>query len=294
MSEHVLLLDCEGDRLVGILHRPDEARAGAAASRRMGVVVVVGGPQYRVGSHRQFALMARAFCTAGYPVLRFDYRGMGDSEGEPRSFEDVDADIGVAVDALLREIPQLEGVLLWGLCDAAAACSIYANRKDPRISALVLANPWVRSPAGEAKAYLKHYYLQRLLQRSFWQKLARGAFNPLRALRGLLGMYAQTLSKSEAGSPAGRRRSFVERMYMGLQGTPVPVLFLISEVDLTAKEFVDHCGSRREWQALLRQPRIRSEPLAGVDHTFSGAQSMQSVIGVCLQWMSQRVSELGR
>ena len=48
---------------------------------------MVGGPQYRVGSHRQFTLMARAFAAAGYPVLRFDYRGIGDSEGESRGFE---------------------------------------------------------------------------------------------------------------------------------------------------------------------------------------------------------------
>ena len=285
MPEQPLIFECEGSRLVGILHRP-EGDAEVAGRPRVGIVIVVGGPQYRVGSHRQFTVMARAFCAAGYAVLRFDYRGMGDSEGEGRSFEDVDSDIRAALDALLREVPSLESALLWGLCDAASACLIYAHRRDPRVSGLVLANPWVRTLAGEAKAYLRHYYFQRLLQKSLWEKVLRGAFNPLQSLRELTRLFARTFSRGEAAGAAGTRANFVERMHAGLEGSTVPVLLLISEVDLTAKEFVDHCASRTEWQALLRQERIRRESLAGIDHTFSGAQSMRTVIGVCLSWMT--------
>ncbi|KAB8057318.1 hydrolase 1, exosortase A system-associated, partial [Janthinobacterium violaceinigrum] len=59
-------------RLVGILSLP-------AAPGPRGVLIVTGGPQYRVGSHRQFVLLARALAAQGVPVLRFDLRGMGDS-----------------------------------------------------------------------------------------------------------------------------------------------------------------------------------------------------------------------
>jgi len=88
---------CEGDLLSGILH-------SGAADARTGVVIVVGGPQTRIGSHRQFLLLANALAAAGHPCLRFDYRGMGDSEGEPRDFEAVDADIRAAVDAFRGEV----------------------------------------------------------------------------------------------------------------------------------------------------------------------------------------------
>src|SRR5262245_37346209 len=44
--------DCEGQRLFGILSQP-------ASPGRRGVLIVVGGPQYRAGSHRQFTLLAR-------------------------------------------------------------------------------------------------------------------------------------------------------------------------------------------------------------------------------------------
>ena len=86
MKERCLSFECGGETLLGILHEP-------RIHKETGVLVIVGGPQYRVGSHRQFVLMARALANVGYAVLRFDYRGMGDSTGCPRGFEAVDKSI---------------------------------------------------------------------------------------------------------------------------------------------------------------------------------------------------------
>src|SRR5688572_13881859 len=88
---------CAGDWLMGLVHLPPHPR-------ERGVVVITGGPQYRVGSHRQFTLLARKLAAQNFPVLRFDYRGMGDSEGEPRSFEHMNADIRAAVDVLFAQV----------------------------------------------------------------------------------------------------------------------------------------------------------------------------------------------
>ena len=74
-EEVPLSFACQDCRLYGVLHRP-------RSRGRSGVLIVVGGPQYRVGSHRQFVLLARFLAGRSIPVLRFDYRGMGDSEGE--------------------------------------------------------------------------------------------------------------------------------------------------------------------------------------------------------------------
>ncbi|MEO7385660.1 MAG: hydrolase 1, exosortase A system-associated, partial [Gammaproteobacteria bacterium] len=81
-SERVVTFTCEGDTLIGILHE-------ALVPATRGVLIVVGGPQYRIGSHRQFVLLARDLARQGIPILRFDYRGMGDSDGRFRGFEHV-------------------------------------------------------------------------------------------------------------------------------------------------------------------------------------------------------------
>jgi alpha/beta superfamily hydrolase len=114
-SDTSILFSCAGEQLLGILSQPELASA-------TGVLIIVGGPQYRTGSHRQFVLLARALAEAGYPALRFDTRGMGDSGGEARNFERIDQDIAAAIDAIFQHCPQLQRVALWGL-NSGSSCS---------------------------------------------------------------------------------------------------------------------------------------------------------------------------
>ena len=111
-NEVPVCVECAGDALLGIVHKP-------ARPNRRGLVIVVGGPQYRVGSHRQFLMLARGLAEAGIAVMRFDYRGMADSDGAFRGFEDIGADVAAAIDVFTETVPEIEEVALWGLCDAA-------------------------------------------------------------------------------------------------------------------------------------------------------------------------------
>ena len=132
-TEEGVCIESRGERLIGVLHRPQAAALGS----RPGVVIVVGGPQYRVGSHRQFVLLARALAARGFPVLRFDLSGMGDSGGEFAGFERSGADIRAAIDALQHLDKSVGEVCLWGLCDGASAALMYVPT-DTRVSQLVL------------------------------------------------------------------------------------------------------------------------------------------------------------
>ena len=193
-NEDAVMFSCADETLVGILHRVDRCPHG------IGMLIVVGGPQYRVGSHRQFVLMARRFSTAGYPVFRFDYRGMGDSDGAARTFESVDRDIKAAIDVFLQQVPEMQAVVIFGLCDAASAALMYCS-SDNRVAGLILANPWARTVAGEAKAYVRHYYGQRLLQVSFWKKAFAGRVGLIRAITGFsksVRVRAATLARTAA------------------------------------------------------------------------------------------------
>lgn len=274
MAERVLMLRCEADTMLGILHEP------AAPSAPVGVLIVVGGPQYRAGSHRQFVLLARALAQAGHAVLRFDYRGMGDSDGAVRTFENVDADLRVAVDALMTEQPQLSGVVIWGLCDAASAALLYCAG-DSRLQGLVLVNPWARTPSGEAKAYLKHYYVRRFLQPSFWRKVLTGGFNPLRSGRELAGAVATAQAAPRTGP------SYIERMRLGMNAFARPVLLLLSEHDLTAREFRDLSASDARWARAMSARTLTIKSLPGADHTFSRREHLDQATELCRDWLAQ-------
>ena len=167
-ESRALSFACGGHWLYAVLDVP-------AAPKRRGVLFVVGGPQYRVGSHRQFACQQGKLAKDGCAAMRFDYRGMGDSEGEMRDFETVGDDLHAAIDAFFAAVPDLQEVVLWGLCDAASAAVLYAGG-DARVAGLALLNPWVRTDAGQARATLRHYYRARLLDPGLWRKLATGRF----------------------------------------------------------------------------------------------------------------------
>jgi hypothetical protein len=104
--ERALMFECGGETLVGVLAEP-------ASPAMVGVLIIVGGPQYRAGSHRQFVLLSRQLAATGVAAMRFDYRGMGDSTGSPSSFDDVSEDIAAAIDAGLGErYPKIVGATM--------------------------------------------------------------------------------------------------------------------------------------------------------------------------------------
>lgn len=277
-SEEPVRFDCANETLLGILARP-------AHPAGIGVVIIVGGPQTRVGSHRQFVLLARALAAAGYPALRFDARGRGDSTGSPRDFEAITPDIGAAVDALRAACPAVERIALWGLCDAASAALLYCDdTRDSRIAGLCLLNPWARSEATLAKTQVKHYYGQRLLQPEFWRKLLTGRLNIARALAEFLRKLTRA---SRAAAPTGvsPRLTFQERMARGWRDFPGSILLILSDDDYTAKEFLEYVAAHSSWQGALSRPALSRIDVAEADHTFSSAAWREKVETASLGWL---------
>jgi exosortase A-associated hydrolase 1 len=275
-TEQALVIPCEGDAMLGVLSRPER-------SSTLGLVIVVGGPQTRVGSHRQFVLLARRLAAAGYPVLRFDYRGMGDSAGETKSFDETDQDIAAAMDALQVACPTVQRMVLWGLCDGAAAALLYCGaRADARVAGLCLLNPWVRSEATLARTHLKHHYTARLFQGAFWSKLLSGNFNVTRAFGELWGNFK--VSRSETSIHA-LEALFQTRMARALRQFSGRVLLVLSENDYTAKEFLDTASTDRAWAGLLQRPGLQRVDVAGADHTLSRQQWRVAAEQAVLNWM---------
>lgn len=278
-GEAAVVFDCGGCQLAGILHH-----AGEPAE--LGVLIVTGGPQYRIGSHRQFLLLARRFAVAGAPTFRFDHRGSGDSEGPYLGFEGIEDDIRAAVDAFSEHSPGLRRVVLWGICDAASAILFYAAR-DPRIAGIVLVNPWVREEADEDRAMVKHYYGRRLLEGAFWRKLLSGGVDLRSAFGGLAGRALGWLRSSAAGGGAGQgtaTAALPARMAQGLADFKGPVGLIISGRDLTAREFEDAAGDPL-WRRLLADERVSRHDLPSADHTFSRRVWRDSVASWTLAWL---------
>lgn len=278
-AEQAIVFPCAGNELLGIVTVPEQPG-------KNGVLVVVGGPQYRAGSHRQFLLLSRSLAAAGYPVMRFDHRGMGDSTGNFEGFEALTDDIAAAIGAFQQKCPSVSNVFLWGLCDAASASLLYWDEtRDSRIMGLILLNPWVRSEATLAKAHIKHYYGQRLLQGEFWRKLLGGNLGAGRALSGLIASFIR--AREATGSiTTDAVLPFQKRMVRALKGFPNQILLILSGDDYTAKEFLEAVHVEPMGFDALTQSNITQSTISGADHTFSRTDWRQKVESVIASWLS--------
>lgn len=277
MNERAVTFSLQGQQMVAVLSEPLQPAD-------TGVLVVVGGPQYRAGSHRQFVMLARQLAAAGVAVLRFDVRGMGDSQGDPRPFDGLNDDVAAALDTLHHEVPTLQRVLLFGLCDGASAALLYLHHKpDPRVCGLVLLNPWVRSAQSLAATHVKHYYRQRLMQGDFWRKLLRGGV-ALAALRELAGKLRQMRTRPAAADSASL--PFQQRMAQALAAFKQPVLLLLSGDDYTAREFEEHARSDAAWRAVMGSAHLSHVRVADADHTFSSSEAHSALLDATLRWLT--------
>jgi len=274
VRERFVAFPCGGDACVGVLSVP----ADPARGRTIGVLVVVGGPQYRVGSHRQFALLARALAAEGYPVLRFDVRGMGDSDGDARTFEAIGDDVDAAI-AVLRAEGRVDRVALWGLCDAATA-ALMRGTPDAAVCGIVALNPWARAPSTQAQVVLRHYYVRRLLDPSFWRKLVTGKLRVGTSVRDLGANV-----RSARQSPETDAADFLSRMDRGWAAFPHPILFVLSGQDFTAREFETWVAASAPRTARLSAPRTRVVRFADADHTFSRGEWRDAVARETIRWL---------
>ena len=282
-EERALSFACGDAWLYGIVSLPVTATPTPAR----GVLIVVGGPQYRAGSHRQFTLLARDLAAAGVPAMRFDYRGMGDSEGDLRSFDSVDDDLRAAIDRFFHEVPGMQEVVLWGLCDGASAAAMYAPQ-DARVAGLVLLNPWVRTEEGAARATIKHYYRARLFDARLWKKVASGQFDVKASVRGLwqdLGKAFKPRPQAQAQAEIATDAPLPERMQAALGRFGGRVLVVLSGADLTAQEFADLSARPGAWQQLLAAPRFTRQKIDKADHTFSRRPWQDQVNSWTRDWL---------
>lgn len=238
----------------------------------VGLLVVVGGPQYRAGSHRMFTLLCRRMADSGVPAMRFDVRGMGDSTGMERRFDELDEDIAAAIDEFQRRVPSLTSVVLWGLCDGASASCLY-DPADARVKEVILVNPWVRTPAGAARTTLRHYYGRRVFRADFWKKMLVGRLRWRDTFRSFLQAVRTAIGSADTSGP-----SLADSMADGLLRAQRRFWLILSEDDLVAQEFVDVALPTRAWTRAVDVLEVDRLNLPRANHTLATGGSLDEAL----------------
>ena len=265
MTRRHLIFLCEGDRLAATL---DEGE------KTTGLLLVTGGNEIRSGAFSGQASLAASLAEQGFPVFRFDRRGVGDSEGINRGFRDEEADIRAALAAFREAAPHLSRVVGFGNCDAASALMLAGGAG---CDALVLSNPWTIGVAGDAgdegddsgsdttppASAIRARYVAKLKNPREIARLLSGGVDYRKLLRGI----------ARAVGPKAAPSTLAGDLRDGLAGFSGSVRILLAEADRTAQVFIEN------WDA--SDARIARCPKAGHAYVEPHAR----------QWLEARLLE---
>lgn len=209
----LLSFPCEGAMLGATLD-------GAAGTT--GVLLVTGGSQTRIGSHRMYERLSKSLSEKNIPCFRFDRRGVGDSCGDDPGYLGSGPDLTAATAAFRAEAPALTRVYGFGLCDGASAIALFGDVAG--LDGLILVNPWlIEAEAGEPPAAaVRAHYRQQLTSWAGWKKLLTGAVDFGKLWRGL----ARILRGSDP--------TLAQDIATALQRHRLPVQLVLARGDATA------------------------------------------------------------
>lgn len=159
--------------------RSDITFAGLAAWHYPGgeTCVIMG---HGLGATRAAGLApyAERFCAAGHQVLVFDYRHMGDSQGQPRQLMSIPRQLEDWRSAVnyARTLPGVRRIILWGTSFGGGHVITTASRE--RVDGVMAQCPMMDGQAA---------FLQAVRRVGLWALAQVATWALLDALRGLLG-----------------------------------------------------------------------------------------------------------
>jgi pimeloyl-ACP methyl ester carboxylesterase len=293
-----------------LVHRPVFFPAGretvfglftpAPAAKGPGVVILSGGLHgtSTVGRNRTFLRLAERLASAGYPVLRFDYHGIGESTGLAGGFG---SDAPFATDAVAAarwmEDQGIDQIVLLGKCFGARLAWAAAGDVRGLAGVVAIDSPMHHYGKGERRIteHVRAGTVE-LVRRTVRPETLRGLLDPkrrrsyqhvaqakVRALRNRVsgdsstdGDYSDRVSRSLVSS----FERLVERR--------VPVLFLYGSQDKAYHAFA-HAREGPLGRLIERAGSLTDvQTIAGEVEGFAYAELQERVVDTAIAWLDRR------
>lgn len=260
----------------------------AVPSAGVGVAILSAGITHRVGPNRLHVSLARALGRRGFPTLRFDLSGVGESEtATDQDAYDVrtDREVGAALDVLGAKT-RAERFVLVGLCSGADN-SLRAALRDPRVAGAVL----IEGYAFGSQGYLLDYYSRRLIRPETWRRLVHGKIAVRDVVAGVTGMRRRRAAPPGELDDAARfwRMPPADRIVADLRALAqrgTELLFVYSRD--SPSEYNFRKIIRPELSTGPLRHLVEAKTFRDTDHTFSRLGLRAQLVELVTDWAVRR------
>lgn len=291
-----------GLRLFGTLHSPDEPNPELPA-----VVLLSPGVKMRVGPGRLYVPLTELLNSLGYTVLRFDFFGLGDSEGEltETMLADVynNIEVGRYVDDTLCALEWLAAAhgfkrfMLGGLCGGAITALLAAER-DPRVDSLLSLgmNITLSSNTATPAKYLtraqldsrRQKYFRRLLEPKSWWRFLTFQSEYAVIWRSMKRMFVKEKPATEqpvSEEQRGNANPLFPPAYFAFLSRGGRALMIFSEKDRLHSEYEEKFVAFHREQLEPYKPQIREHVIPNANHVLTFHEWQREMLEHCRQWL---------
>jgi pimeloyl-ACP methyl ester carboxylesterase len=273
--------------LVGVWTTPGNDASGAP---RPAVLLLNSGVIHHAGIWRLHVRLARALAADGFPSLRFDLSGIGDSERREVAAT-IEENVAKDVDDALTHVRDDRGIsetVLLGLCSGARD-SLEAAERDSRVVGVVAID--LVADLLTRQHYMAHFG-RRLLSAESWRNTVTGRNGLMRrlldALRGRSAPRSQGMNQAVVGLRDTMSRQYLSEIASTLLERDAKLLYLFSG----GLEYnYNHRSQFREAVPdLAGHPNLTYDYFPQADHTFSCLAEQTALIARISQWMTTAFS----
>jgi len=251
----------------------------------VGILLLNAGIVHRVGPGRLYVRLARRLAEIGFPVVRFDASGFGDTPVRPDNLPFDRSSVAETVEVMndLARRARVDRFMLAGICSGAVT-SFKTALVDARVSSLVLMNARGFDESREWNAYVMSHgwwrdYCQKLLSPSRWWRFLTGKTQYRRLIGVVLFRLinlvkpVKAVSKVQAGL-SGEMKTLADR--------GVRMLLVHSHGD----HGVDYLRAMmgRDASRLATEGIVEEHVIDGADHTFTRLDHQLQAVAVVERW----------
>jgi len=304
----VVFANSQGHRLFGILHEPD-----AAIRKSTGIILLSPGVKMRVAPHGMYSKMADCFVKMGFPVLRFDFYGLGDAEGEieltqlSNVYNSIQLgryleDTITSLDWMQQELG-ITRCIVGGLCGGAIT-GLLASQQDQRIVALLAlgipvaldvgAENWHLHLSQGQLGQLRTGYIKNLLKPEAWFRLLTFQSDYRVIWKSLQQLFRQKeKSKPVAASVAVQSQEKDNTnpkfapAFLNMLRTSRPMLHIFSGSDRLAWEFDEKFAAYHRQELEKYAAMVEIHHIEKANHVLAHPAWFQEMLAISQKWLAK-------